>query len=31
MNGFWVAISGAIVITLVTWVVDGLIGSDRDG
>ncbi len=31
VNGFWVAVGGAIVITLVTWVVDGLIGSDRDG
>lgn len=30
VNGFWVAVGGAIVITLVTWVVDGLIGSDRE-
>jgi putative membrane protein len=30
VNGFWTAVGGAIVITLVTWVVDGLIGSDRD-
>lgn len=30
VNGFWTAVGGAIVITLVTWVVDGLIGSDKD-
>ena len=30
VDGFWVAVGGAIVITLVTWVVDGLIGSDKD-
>lgn len=28
VHGFWTAVGGAIVITLVTWVVDGLIGSD---
>ena len=30
VHGFWTAVGGAIVITLVTWVVDGMIGSDRD-
>ena len=29
VDGFWVAVGGAIVITLVPWVVDGLIGSDE--
>lgn len=28
--GFWPAVGGAIVITVVTWVVDGLIGPDKD-
>ncbi len=28
VDGFWTAVGGAIVITLVTWVVDGLVGSD---
>lgn len=27
--GFWPAVGGAIVITVVTWAVDSLIGSDR--
>lgn len=31
VEGFWTAVGGAIVITLTTWVVDGLIGSERDG
>jgi putative membrane protein len=30
VEGFWVAVGGAIVITVVEWVVDGLLGSDRD-
>jgi putative membrane protein len=30
VDGFWTAVGGAIVITVVTWIVDGLIGSDRD-
>jgi putative membrane protein len=30
VDGFWTAVGGAIVITLTTWVVDGLIGSERD-
>lgn len=30
VDGFWVAVGGAIVITLTTWVADGLIGSDKD-
>lgn len=29
VDGFWTAVGGALVITLTTWVVDGLIGSDR--
>jgi putative membrane protein len=27
VNGFWPAVGGAIVITVVTWIVDGLIGD----
>lgn len=27
VSGFWTAVGGAIVITIVTWIVDGLIGS----
>jgi putative membrane protein len=27
VDGFWSAVGGAIVITLVTWVLDGLIGD----
>ena len=30
VDGFWTALGGAIVITVVTWVVDGLIGRDED-
>jgi putative membrane protein len=30
VTGFWPAVGGAIVITVVTWVVDGLIGPDDD-
>ena len=30
VDGFWTAVGGAIVITLTTWVVDGLIGSEKD-
>jgi putative membrane protein len=29
VDGFWTAVVGAIVITVVTWVVDALIGSER--
>lgn len=29
VNGFWTAVGGAIVITIATWVVDAVIGSDR--
>lgn len=29
VTGFWPAVGGAIVITLVTWIVDGIIGSDE--
>lgn len=29
VTGFWPAVGGAIVITVVTWIVDGLIGPDR--
>jgi len=28
VNGFWTAVGGAIVITVVDWIVDGLIGRD---
>jgi putative membrane protein len=28
VDGFWPAVGGAIVITIVTWIVDGLIGVD---
>jgi putative membrane protein len=31
VEGFWTAVGGAIVITVTTWVVDALIGSERDG
>lgn len=27
VDGFWTAVGGAIVITLVTWVVDGFVGG----
>lgn len=30
VSGFWPAVGGAIVITIATWVVDGLIGPDRN-
>ena len=30
VNGFWTAVGGAIVITIVTWVVDGLVGEPDD-
>ena len=29
VTGWWPAIGGAIVITVTTWVVDGVIGDDR--
>jgi putative membrane protein len=29
VTGWWPAIGGAIVITLTTWVVDGIIGDER--
>jgi len=29
VTGFWPAVGGAIVITIVTWIVDGLIGESR--
>ena len=29
VTGFWPAVGGAIVITIVTWIVDRLIGDDR--
>ena len=28
VDGFWTAVGGAIVITIVNWIVDGLIGTD---
>lgn len=30
VDGFWSAAGGAIVITVVTWIVDSLIGSEKD-
>lgn len=30
VQGFWPAVGGAIVITIVTWIVDGLIGTDAE-
>jgi len=30
VTGFWPAVGGAIVITLVTWIVDGVIGTDDE-
>ncbi len=29
VDGFWTAVGGSIVITIVTWVVDGFVGDDR--
>jgi putative membrane protein len=29
VDGFWTAVGGAIVITVVTWIVDRLIGPDE--
>jgi putative membrane protein len=29
VSGFWPAVGGAVVITVVTWIVDGLIGESR--
>jgi putative membrane protein len=29
VDGFWTAVGGAIVITVVTWIVDGLLGTDE--
>jgi putative membrane protein len=29
VTGWWPAIGGAIVITITTWVVDGVLGDDR--
>lgn len=29
VSGFWPAVGGAIVITVVTWIVDGFIGEDE--
>ena len=29
VDGFWPAVGGAIVITVVGWVMDGLLGADR--
>ena len=28
VDGFWPAVGGAVVITLVTWMVDALVGTD---
>ena len=29
VEGFWPAVGGAVIITVVTWIVDGLIGESR--
>lgn len=29
VDGFWTAVGGALVITLTTWVVDGVLGRDE--
>lgn len=31
VDGFWTAVGGSIVITVVTWVVDGFVGEGGDG
>lgn len=28
VDGFWTAVGGAIVITIVTWIVDGFVGDE---
>lgn len=28
VNGFWPAVAGAIIITITTWIVDGVVGDD---
>jgi putative membrane protein len=28
VDGFWSAVGGAIIVTVTTWIVDGLIGSE---
>ena len=28
VDGFWTAVGGSIIITIVTWVVDGFVGND---
>lgn len=31
VDGFWTAVGGSIIITIVTWIVDGLVGEpERD-
>lgn len=29
VDGFWTAVGGAIIITIVTWAVDGFVGDDK--
>jgi putative membrane protein len=29
VTGFWPAVLGAVVVTVVTWIVDGLVGESR--
>ena len=29
VEGFWPAVSGAVIVTVVTWIVDGLLGESR--
>lgn len=30
VDGFWTALGGAVVLTLVTWLVDGVLGRDEE-
>ena len=30
VSGFWTAVGGAVVITVTTWVVDGLVGREQE-
>ena len=29
VEGFWPAVGGAVIVTVVTWIVDGLLGESR--
>lgn len=30
VDGFWTAVGGSIVITLVTWIIDGFVGTEEE-